>query len=200
MIEGFDRHYRVFRATSASAKDRFEIAEWPELQQAVRERIRFYDERVRECVERLETELDAGSLDDATWRQREAALHRPPRRPQAAGAGRDVLQLGRDPGAAADVRPQRLRVRAGRDLDRVHRVRPADLPELLPRRGGPAGGARSRSSPTSAGAGRSPISSATSTSSCRRCSSTSTASCRRPSPTTSCRCSAPPSTATRPPT
>ena len=34
-----------------------------------KERIRFYDERVRECVERLNTELDAGSLDDATWRQ-----------------------------------------------------------------------------------------------------------------------------------
>ena len=35
----------------------------------MKERIRFYDERVRECVERLNTELDAGSLDDATWRQ-----------------------------------------------------------------------------------------------------------------------------------
>ena len=33
------------------------------------------------------------------------------------------------------LRPQRLRVRAGRDLDRVHRVRPADLPQLLPGRG-----------------------------------------------------------------
>ncbi len=68
-IAGFDHHYRVFRATSASAKDLFERAEWKDLQRAVKERIRFYDERVRECVERLNTELDAGSLDDATWRQ-----------------------------------------------------------------------------------------------------------------------------------
>ena len=69
MIEGFDRHYRLFRETSAGAKHRFEVAAWTEAQQAVRERIRFYDDRVRECVERLRDELDAGALDDATWRR-----------------------------------------------------------------------------------------------------------------------------------
>ena len=68
MIEGFDRHYRLFRETSANAKQRFDVAAWTEAQQAVSERIRFYDERVRECVERLNDELDAGSLDDDTWR------------------------------------------------------------------------------------------------------------------------------------
>jgi isocitrate dehydrogenase kinase/phosphatase len=68
-IAGFDRHYRVFRATSASAKQLFEQARFAEMQQAVKERIRFYDERVRECVERLNEELDAGSLDDETWRR-----------------------------------------------------------------------------------------------------------------------------------
>jgi len=66
-IAGFDHHYRVFRETSASAKRLFEDAEWATLQHAVKERIRFYDERVRECVERLRNELDAGSFDDATW-------------------------------------------------------------------------------------------------------------------------------------
>jgi isocitrate dehydrogenase kinase/phosphatase len=69
IIDGFDQHYRVFRQTSASAKQLFEAAEWEALQQAARERIRFYDERVRECVERLTTELDAGSYDDDTWRR-----------------------------------------------------------------------------------------------------------------------------------
>ena len=68
MIEGFDRHYRLFRETSADAKQRFEVAAWPEAQQAVQERIRFYDDRVEECVERLGDELDAGALDDDTWR------------------------------------------------------------------------------------------------------------------------------------
>ncbi len=69
LIEGFDRHYRLFRESSADAKQRFEIAAWTEAQQAVKERIRFYDDRVRECVERLHDELDAGALDDATWRR-----------------------------------------------------------------------------------------------------------------------------------
>jgi isocitrate dehydrogenase kinase/phosphatase len=68
MIEGFDRHYRLFRETSADAKHRFEVAAWQAAQQEVRERIRYYDERVEECVERLRHELDAGSLDDAIWR------------------------------------------------------------------------------------------------------------------------------------
>src|SRR3954464_13906677 len=68
-IAGFDHHYRVFRATSAAAKQLFEQARWAEAQLAVKQRIRFYDERVRECVERLHEEPDAGSLDDITWRR-----------------------------------------------------------------------------------------------------------------------------------
>jgi isocitrate dehydrogenase kinase/phosphatase len=51
MVRGFDKHYRLFRECSASAKGRFERAEWIEGQQAMRERIQFYDDRVRETVE-----------------------------------------------------------------------------------------------------------------------------------------------------
>ena len=68
LIEGFDKHYRLFRATSAEAKERFERAAWAEAQRAVQERIRFYDERVRENVEQLRAEFDLDSLDDAGWR------------------------------------------------------------------------------------------------------------------------------------
>ena len=39
----------------------------------MQERIRFYDERVRECVERLRAEFDVAALDAAAWR--EAKLH-----------------------------------------------------------------------------------------------------------------------------
>ena len=69
LIEGFDKHYRLFRATSALAKARFERGAWVGAQRAVQERIRFYDERVRENVERLraEFELDALAADD--WRE-----------------------------------------------------------------------------------------------------------------------------------
>jgi isocitrate dehydrogenase kinase/phosphatase len=69
LIEGFDLHYRLFRLTSVAAKERFEHAAWAEGQRAAQERIRFYDLRVQECVERLRSEFDVETLDAALWRQ-----------------------------------------------------------------------------------------------------------------------------------
>jgi len=69
MIEGFDRHYRIFRETSSRAKELFEAGDWPKLLEAVRERVEFYDQRVEETVERLRREFDVAHLDDATWQQ-----------------------------------------------------------------------------------------------------------------------------------
>ncbi len=69
LIEGFDRHYRLFSATTAQAKERFERADWAGVQHAVSERIRFYDERVLECVDRLRQELHADAIDDETWQR-----------------------------------------------------------------------------------------------------------------------------------
>jgi isocitrate dehydrogenase kinase/phosphatase len=73
LLEGFDKHYRLFRAVSARAREQFEAGAWVELQRAVQERIRFYDERVRECVDRLQREFDVDAFPDATWR--DAKLH-----------------------------------------------------------------------------------------------------------------------------
>jgi isocitrate dehydrogenase kinase/phosphatase len=69
LIEGFDKHYRLFRESSAGAKLRFEAGDWAAVQDAVRERIQFYDDRVKETVERLHGELRAESLDHGTWQQ-----------------------------------------------------------------------------------------------------------------------------------
>ena len=69
LLEGFDKHYRLFRATSACAKQRFEAADWAEAQHAVQERIQFYDDRVRENVERLRAEFDVDALDLGTWQE-----------------------------------------------------------------------------------------------------------------------------------
>ena len=69
LIEGFDRHYSLFRETSVQAKGRFERAAWVEAQLAVQARIRFYDERVRENVEQLRAEFDLDALDAADWRE-----------------------------------------------------------------------------------------------------------------------------------
>ena len=48
MMDGFNRHYRLFRTESARAKHRFETADWLGQQRAQRERIEFYDLRVKE--------------------------------------------------------------------------------------------------------------------------------------------------------
>lgn len=69
MMDGFDRHYRLFRAESARAKRRFEQADWSGQQTAQRERIAFYDLRVTECVQRLEAEFHAGQLPMPVWQQ-----------------------------------------------------------------------------------------------------------------------------------
>jgi len=69
MIQGFNKHYTLFRQTSREARTRFEQGDWLGVHKAVKERIRFYDDRVDECVERLRNEFDAASIDDATWQQ-----------------------------------------------------------------------------------------------------------------------------------
>ncbi len=69
MMDGFNRHYRLFRTESARAKHRFETADWPGQQRAQRERIEFYDLRVKECVRRLEKEFSAGSQPMDVWHQ-----------------------------------------------------------------------------------------------------------------------------------
>jgi isocitrate dehydrogenase kinase/phosphatase len=69
MMDGFNRHYRLFRTESARAKHRFETADWHGQQRAQRERIEFYDLRVKEAVGRLETEFKAGEQPMEVWQQ-----------------------------------------------------------------------------------------------------------------------------------
>ncbi|WP_088286559.1 bifunctional isocitrate dehydrogenase kinase/phosphatase [Ideonella sp. A 288] len=73
MLDGFNRHYRLFSETSRAAKQRFELADWHGQQRAQRERIEFYDKRVDEAVDRLRREFDIDSLEGDTWQQ--AKLH-----------------------------------------------------------------------------------------------------------------------------
>jgi isocitrate dehydrogenase kinase/phosphatase len=69
MLDGFDRHYTLFREASADAKRRFEQADWHGQQRAQRERIEFYDLRVDEAAERLQREFQASELPRDTWQQ-----------------------------------------------------------------------------------------------------------------------------------
>ena len=69
MLEGFNRHYRLFRETSRAAKARFEAADWHGQQRAQRERIEFYDQRVNEAVARLRGEFHVDDLSMDSWQQ-----------------------------------------------------------------------------------------------------------------------------------
>jgi isocitrate dehydrogenase kinase/phosphatase len=69
MLDGFDRHYLLFREASADAKRRFEAADWHGQQRAQRERIEFYDLRVDEAAERLQREFAASELPKDVWQQ-----------------------------------------------------------------------------------------------------------------------------------
>jgi isocitrate dehydrogenase kinase/phosphatase len=73
ILDGFDKHYRLFRAASREARCHFEEREWKTAQAKARERIGFYDMRVQECVHVLEDEYHHDELSDEVWR--EVKLH-----------------------------------------------------------------------------------------------------------------------------
>lgn len=73
ILDGFDKHYRLFRQASQQARRYFETADWATAQGAARERIDYYDQRVQECVHVLQDEYAPEELTDPVWR--ETKLH-----------------------------------------------------------------------------------------------------------------------------
>lgn len=69
MLEGFNKHYRLFREVSTAAKTRFEQADWKGQQQAQRQRIDFYDLRVNEAAAALQAKFDAEHQSMQVWQQ-----------------------------------------------------------------------------------------------------------------------------------
>ncbi len=67
LLDGFNKHYRLFRESSTQAKARFESGDWLAVQRAVRERIAYYDTRVNENVALLREQFQAEKIDDNTW-------------------------------------------------------------------------------------------------------------------------------------
>ncbi len=57
MLDGFDRHYALFRYSAQRAKALFESGDWRGIQQLSRERIEYYDTRVHECTTLLTAAL-----------------------------------------------------------------------------------------------------------------------------------------------
>jgi isocitrate dehydrogenase kinase/phosphatase len=70
LVEGFDRHYQLFRECARAAKHYFETGNWLAIGHVARDRVDFYDRRVTETVERIERDFrfgDADGGDDAFW-------------------------------------------------------------------------------------------------------------------------------------
>ena len=68
-LEGFNRHYAVFRDCARAAKGDFEAANWMAIHHASRERIDYYDRRVLETVERLEREFGCARINESRWEE-----------------------------------------------------------------------------------------------------------------------------------
>ncbi|MBI5495279.1 MAG: bifunctional isocitrate dehydrogenase kinase/phosphatase [Deltaproteobacteria bacterium] len=66
ILAGFDKHYRMFRAISAAARDRFERAAWTEVIAAHATRVHMYDQRVREGVAALQRRFPRG-VPERLW-------------------------------------------------------------------------------------------------------------------------------------
>ncbi|MEO8807907.1 MAG: bifunctional isocitrate dehydrogenase kinase/phosphatase, partial [Burkholderiaceae bacterium] len=69
MLDGFNRHYTLFRQASAEAQQRFEAADWHGQQRAQRERIEYYDLRVDEASNHLQRQYQAAELPKDVWQQ-----------------------------------------------------------------------------------------------------------------------------------
>ena len=66
-LDGFDRHYLLFRDCARLAQRHFEDGNWRAIRHVSRDRIDFYDQRVAETVARLQGEFGCAVIDDARW-------------------------------------------------------------------------------------------------------------------------------------
>jgi isocitrate dehydrogenase kinase/phosphatase len=67
ILDGFNRHYSLFRQYSREGKDCFEHADWPRAAQVSRERIQGYEKRVRETVETIHRRFPQAGEQSDLW-------------------------------------------------------------------------------------------------------------------------------------
>lgn len=67
ILAGFDKHYRLFRYCAQQAKKLFEEGDWHLIQKLARDRIDFYDERVREAVDYLRRTYGPTLVSESVW-------------------------------------------------------------------------------------------------------------------------------------
>ena len=70
ILDGFNRHYRIFLEITAAAKQRFDTCDWQGQRQAASDRINLYTQRVTEATARLKQEFNLESeVDKELWRE-----------------------------------------------------------------------------------------------------------------------------------
>ena len=70
ILDGFDRHYRIFLEITVAARQRFEACDWQGQRQAASDRINLYTQRVSEATERLKAQFDLrDEVDEELWRE-----------------------------------------------------------------------------------------------------------------------------------
>ena len=67
ILKGFDRHFSIFTKITKGARERFENADWEAERMASRERIKFYDIRVRDAIQDLHELFDLDKFNGALW-------------------------------------------------------------------------------------------------------------------------------------
>jgi isocitrate dehydrogenase kinase/phosphatase len=68
-LDGFNRHYALFRDCARAAKRHFEAGNWLAIAHTSQDRIDFYDRRVYETVALLERDYGCARIDDARWEE-----------------------------------------------------------------------------------------------------------------------------------
>ena len=67
ILTGFDRHFSIFTKITRGARERFENADWEGERNASRERIKFYDIRVKDAIGDLHKLFDLDKFNGTLW-------------------------------------------------------------------------------------------------------------------------------------
>lgn len=69
VLEGFDKHFRIFQKITAGAMGRFETEDWITERDASRKRVLFYDKRADEAIDTLWEIFGPDLTDMSVWKQ-----------------------------------------------------------------------------------------------------------------------------------
>jgi len=69
ILQGFDKHYRIFLQITRGAQQRFENCDWQLDSEAARNRITLYNKRVNEAIEILKSNFGLQQFDEQCWKK-----------------------------------------------------------------------------------------------------------------------------------